>query len=243
MYQTKSRAELKSLARDLLRGNYSYVILSMLMISFLSSGLNAIASLLFYPSSIFGYAVYYTVIVLSGAVSGIFSAGIACLYLSISCGKKWNIMNIFYGFLYQPSKSFLLSLVFSILNLLCSIPVLFVNFSEEPQNVEQYMQQFSIYIAAYLLCSALYGLVTLIFSQSYFLLLDYPELSVKELLVHSIRLMKGNLLRLLLLQISFLPIQLLGITSCGIGYLWITPYMQMTYALFYLDLVKKKAAS
>lgn len=74
----------------------------------------------------------------------------------------------------------------------------------------------------------------------YFLLLDYPNLSVTEIWKRSAQLMKGNRLRYIGLQFSFFPWILLCLCSLGIGMLWITPYMTATISAFYLDLVQKQ---
>ena len=47
--------------------------------------------------------------------------------------------------------------------------------------------------------------------------------------------MEGNKLRLLYLRLSFLGFYLLAVLSCGIGLLWLMPYMQQTMVSFYLD--------
>ena len=52
--------------------------------------------------------------------------------------------------------------------------------------------------------------------------------------------MKGNRKRLFLLELSFLPLMLLCILSFGIGFLWLEPYMQMTYTHFFLDLMNPR---
>jgi hypothetical protein len=52
--------------------------------------------------------------------------------------------------------------------------------------------------------------------------------------------MKGNKGRFIYLLVSFIPLFLLGMLTCCVGFLWIIPYMQATLAQFYLDLVQNK---
>lgn len=243
MNHTKSRAELKSSARELLQGKYPSVILTVLMVSFLSSGIKSTSALLITPNNLWGYLLYYSVSILCWTFSGMFSVGIALYFLNICCHRKFSAADLFYGFTYQPKKTFLTALIFSFLNFLCSIPMFFVPLTASPENMELYLKENTIYFAALLGCNILYTLITLCFSQVYYLMLDFPELSVKELFLHSVDLMKKNLRRFLLLDISFIPLLLLGVGSCGIGFLWIFPYIQATYSLFYLDLMQQKATS
>lgn len=44
--------------------------------------------------------------------------------------------------------------------------------------------------------------------------------------------------RLFYLNVSFIPLFLLGILSFGLAFLWILPYMTATETEFFLDLIK-----
>ena len=66
-----------------------------------------------------------------------------------------------------------------------------------------------------------------------FILRDHPELSVSETLWTSRMMMKGHKWELFVLELSFIGWGLLCILTLCIGYLWLTPYMQMTITKFY----------
>ena len=80
------------------------------------------------------------------------------------------------------------------------------------------------------------------FTQVFFIMLDFPELSAKECLKRSRRLMKGHKWQYFLLMVSFLPWLMGGFLTCGIGLLYVYPYQKQTYAYFYLELVSLKSA-
>jgi uncharacterized membrane protein len=88
-----------------------------------------------------------------------------------------------------------------------------------------------------LVVMVVYVYVSLLVSQVYYLLLDFPNYSVKVLFSKSLQLMKGNMWRLFHLEFSFLPLILLSFLTCGIGLLWLMPYMHMASTSFYLDLM------
>ena len=71
-------------------------------------------------------------------------------------------------------------------------------------------------------------------------MLDFPQNSGKETLKLCWRLMRGNRKRLFLLELGFLPLLLLCLLSFGIGFLWLEPYMHMTYTCFFLDMMNPK---
>ena len=83
---------------------------------------------------------------------------------------------------------------------------------------------------------------TLLFSQIYYLMFDFPEYSESQLFKMSMQLIKGHKARLFYIELSFLPLMILCVMSCGIGFLWLLPYMEATYANFYLDLIRKQSA-
>lgn len=69
-----------------------------------------------------------------------------------------------------------------------------------------------------------------------FILRDHPELSATETLQMSRTMMEGHKGELLLLILSFFGWIILGIFTFFIGYLWLSPYMQMTTVKFYEQL-------
>lgn len=88
-------------------------------------------------------------------------------------------------------------------------------------------------------CAVIGMLLMLTYSQSYYLLLDFPDCSAREALRKSRDMMKGSKGRLFYIDLTFVPLMLLCVLTCGIGLLWLMPYMQATKANFYLDLVQK----
>ena len=59
------------------------------------------------------------------------------------------------------------------------------------------------------------------------------DIEAMQALKESVRIMRGKKGKLFYLQLSFIGIYLLGAIACGIGLLWVIPYMQVTMANFY----------
>jgi len=96
---------------------------------------------------------------------------------------------------------------------------------------------FFLYIILMLVSLILAARVAISYSQIYYIYLDDPYLSPKEVMLKSKLLMEGNYGRYLYLLFSFTGVMLLGILSFTIGFIWLTPYMSMTQAEFYRDLI------
>lgn len=85
-----------------------------------------------------------------------------------------------------------------------------------------------------------FGILTVVLGLAYsmvpYLLNDYPELNWREALRTSRQMMNGHKWELFLLDLSFLGWILLGLLTCGIGMLFVAPYMSAARAEFYEDL-------
>lgn len=69
-----------------------------------------------------------------------------------------------------------------------------------------------------------------------YILADNPEISSKDAFKLANQMMKGNKWRLFKLQFSFIGWLLLSILSCGIGVMFLIPYINAANAEFYQEL-------
>lgn len=70
---------------------------------------------------------------------------------------------------------------------------------------------------------------------------DNPEIGIMEIVKKSWNLTKGHKMDLFVLGLSFLGWEMLVPFTLGILTIWLTPYMLVTYLLYYEEM-KKKAA-
>ena len=78
------------------------------------------------------------------------------------------------------------------------------------------------------------------YAMTPYILKDNPEMKNNAAIEESMRMMDGHKLELFLLDLSFIGWAILSLLTCCIGFLWLTPYMNMARVNFYEDL--KKAA-
>ncbi len=83
-------------------------------------------------------------------------------------------------------------------------------------------------------------IATYSYAMTSFVLAENPEMSANEAIRESKRLMKGNKWRFFCLQLSFIGLMIVGALTLGIGYIWIVPYQQATFAAFYRDICPAK---
>ncbi len=243
----KSSSELKTRAKDLLDGRFGSAIL----IVFVGSILSTTLSMFFNSFLSFFQLGLRLAPVVSGVLSllvsaalslftNIFSAGYALFFLNTACGRSCDISCLFYGFRWQFQKCLTLSGVFSAASLIFMLPyqICYGMFAQTQSTGWLMAALLSASVA--LVASTMFSLF---FSQCYYLLLDFPDYTAKQLLMSSVQIMKGHKGRLFYLHVSFIPLILLALLTCGIGMLWLNPYMQMTYTCFFLDLMNPQKMS
>lgn len=71
------------------------------------------------------------------------------------------------------------------------------------------------------------------YSQTYYVLKDNPELGLNAAIERSMAMMEGHKMQYFLLMLSFIGWLLLVIFTLGIAALWVSPYMNATFAHYY----------
>jgi uncharacterized membrane protein len=139
-------------------------------------------------------------------IAGPIALGMAIFMLSIARGKKTKVSQVFSGF-----------------------------------------DRFGTALGTYLLAGAfiiLWSLLLIVpgiiaafsYSQIWFILADNPKIGPKEAIIRSKAMMMGNKWNLFYLGLRFLGWSLLCILTIGIGFLWLTPYMSVSFANFYEEI-------
>ena len=110
-----------------------------------------------------------------------------------------------------------------------------IGFNDWARNVGA-MLLMTLYILLWTLCLIVPGIIKGIsYSLTPFILRDNPELSAKEALGLSEKMMEGRKMDFFLLSLSFIGWHILATLSLCIGYLWLIPYMYTTTVAFYED--------
>lgn len=88
------------------------------------------------------------------------------------------------------------------------------------------------------ICFVIPGIIlTLSYSLVPIILIKKPELGIVETLKYSREKMQGHKLDAFVLGLSFIGWAILGALTFGILYIWLFPYMQLTFTKFYLNIL------
>lgn len=86
-------------------------------------------------------------------------------------------------------------------------------------------------------------IASLSYSMVFFVKLDNPDMGAMDVLRKSKQIMSGHKMDYFVLGLSFLGWAILGVFTLGILYLWLIPYMQVTYANFYNSIKDENKAA
>ncbi len=95
----------------------------------------------------------------------------------------------------------------------------------------------AVFICLWTLLLIVPGIIkTYAYAMTAYIAEDHPELGPKECIDQSQAMMQGHKMDLFILDLSYIGWILLGFLSLGIGFLWISPWMEMAHIRFYEEL-------
>lgn len=74
------------------------------------------------------------------------------------------------------------------------------------------------------------------YSMTAYIMVEHPQYGAYEAITRSKQLMRGNKWRLFCLHFSFIGWRFLSALTCGIGLLWLNPYIEAANAAFYQEI-------
>ncbi len=241
MAQKKSSsisAQVKSQARQALTGHYGTVIaanLLYLVLSFLIADL--------FANLAAGTGIVYVVLSflfngIASAVSGIFTLGLYFIYANLLFDQPASLQDLFHPFRENPQKAMSIAAIFYLADYVCLLPsTLYLGMIRTLTS-----HQLLIFLLLMILGSLVMLFFQLYFLFTYFLLLDYPSMTVRELFSRSRQLMRGRKRTLFYIEISFIPLYLVGLLTFGIGCLYVMAYQFETVTAFYRHCVCDSSA-
>jgi len=101
-----------------------------------------------------------------------------------------------------------------------------------------------IYVLLWSLLLIVPGIIAAIgYSQVFYILAEDNTIGITEALKKSKSMMDGYKMKYFFMMLVFFGWSLLCILTLGIGFLWLIPYMYVSYANFYDDIKNNKIAS
>lgn len=237
--QIRSISDLHASARGHLEGNYKKsagILLSYILfcgfISLVSPG-NA------YTKSLTANIIALILAVLLETIPFLLKAGLYNFYIKLCCNVENKTQDLFCGFTINGVRNWIYSAIILVIQSLIYLPATLYLTGLITNGVSDLKTGLILLFAG-----ALVNFVISIFiSQVFFLMFDFPDKTYLELIQLSIYLIKGHEIKYILIILSFLPLEIFGYLSLGIGLIWVIPYKISTLACFYLDLTKSNTGN
>ena len=241
----------KGIAREKLLGRYSTVIGAILIMQLIFMGISYITDMVVDNTTAPGMIIYTAILVIVGLISAVFTVGELTIYIKLSCDDKISVWDIFAGFTGHPDKAIMLQFNIAVRCLIFWLPFIITAAYMVSAGMISLFDGVDVLLAdngqignGYILMCGLFAAVgaigsiyiRILYSQVFFMLIDHPEYEAGEILFRSRKLITGHMWDYLYINISFIPIILLGILSLGVGLMYVQPYRGVTLAQFYLDL-------
>ena len=154
----------------------------------------------------YGKTYLFTIGSIALFIQGPISIGLATYSLSIANQEYYSYNQIFTGFKYFFKALFLFLL-------------------------------FNIFFIIGFICLFIPGIIiALMFSQIFYIMAEDPQIGMIDAFKKSASLMKNKKLQLFGLGMRYFGLFILGIFTLGIWWLWLTPQMYVSLAIFYKEL-------
>jgi uncharacterized membrane protein len=237
----RSPAMLRPMARGQLLGKYpiaAAVFLSVLMLTLMVRLFFAVIININNANEALGTIISTAVSFIVSLPLGVVNVGVLLMALKVCCNEPLQISDLLYGFKKQPEKILAIQAILSGANLLALIPGTILLNSRPASDEADFT---ALVVALFIAGMAGYCYVMLLLSQVFFLLIDFEDKSVRELLAMAPLVMEGHKKRLFALWLSFLPLVLLSFLTCFLGLIWVVPFIKVTLANFYMDLMQNRS--
>lgn len=203
-----SRMELKEEAKKSLKGKYGQYIILIIVTSLLTGGISSLITFIFKHFNLNPLAGGIIVSVVTLLITSFITLGANSFSLKIARNEEVKWTELF-----SKANMWFVVIVATLL--------------------------IQIFTSLWTILLIIPGLIAVFkYSMTYYVLVDEPEIGALGAISKSKELMNGHKLDLFILMLSFLGWILLGLLTFGLLYIWLVPYINVTYAKFY-DSIKK----
>lgn len=240
---------IKCIARGKLMGHYGLLICALIMANLITSILSSICTSVMSTATVGGTAAYYLAEFIITILAALLSVGISYMILGIVRGESIGSRDLFFAISNHPDRYILANILQTIIFIIPFLPGATVLYQTLMPDAAALLYGDSTESVSASALMVLLGIILLIAGFIVFIwlylryalltqvMLDNRDYGVIESFRASADLMKGNKGRLFYLGISFVGWIILGALSFGIGYLWISPYINASVTVFYLDVI------
>jgi uncharacterized membrane protein len=228
---------LTAMARGQLLGRYPFASAVFMLVLLMYMAVQLFTASFLAGGGLLGYITSLLSSFIISLLYGVVNVGVLLMSLKLCCKEPLLMNDLFYGFRHQPNKIVAVQAVFALAGLLTALPAsILLNTYNSTGEADYLPMAIILALAGF----AVYIYISLALSQVFFLLLDFADKGARELLSMAYLIMSGHKKRLFFLWLGFIPLLALSVLSCGLGFIWVIPFIKVTQANFYMDLMQNR---
>ena len=174
-------------------------------------------------------------LIVGAIVAGPLMVGSANYYLKLQNNEKPQISDLFYGFKNNFARNFGINLYYNLIVSCIAFGMVLLMLTTTYTII-----LIILTIVVFVMYVFIITIYTMRISILNFVLAENPQMRAFEARAHMLKLLRGYQLKSVWLSLSFIGWSFLANLTCGIGHLWLTPYIQSTCAAFYKELKRIK---
>ena len=228
-----STSELKRLSRSLLLGRYNSYTLPLILFFLADVASSFLPVTLFQGSSTSDVIFRFVFSFILSAFFGMLGIGVIRITRCVCKGEPSSVRDLGYAFKNSTDAFIKIQLLFAAIRSALSLLTIAISSIDSTYQLDT-LEYFAVLYAVTIVAYFLNMLITIRLVWSVYYILDDPQLGAPEALKMSLTVTKGRTLKLIWIKITFVGMYILGVASFMTGFLYVRPYMEMTYMLCYL---------
>lgn len=179
-------------------------------------------------------ALSYGVDLFLGALLSTISVGFSYVCLKAARNEEFKASDIFAVYNMNPDRIIIIFFVSYLAKAVLTLPVTMFSYafpSKEAFSIQMFIS-FVLEIVSY----AGQVVITVMLSQAFFIYIDDPYQNSFITMSKSVGIMKYNFGKYIYLVLSFIPWYFVILITFGVASIWVLPYINVTYALFYMNI-------
>lgn len=223
-------------ARGRLQGNYGQALLITISYFIFMLFLETVSELFNHDASILSFSIGILASLVISAICMKYKISMSSYFLDIALGKKPASGKVYNSFLKEGGGKSGLAVSLAVFQQICLLPAAFLAYTIDTTNTTMLIAL----LVALLAGLFIFLIIDIRLLPAYYLVSDIPNISSGKAMITGLWLSKKHFFKILLLKLYFVPLLLLGTLSCGIGLLYVYPYMLTSEASLYLELCNSK---
>ena len=222
---------LKADTREFLIGKYSSFFGILFLYFLFTLAAELIPMYFFNGTDLLNILFKYAVAFLLSLLLSMASVGFIKVSFDSLNGTKFSAGDLFFAFKYSADQFVIIQLILTVIRIICTTPLFILVFFADSE------MSMLMYYGLYIICAAVSIILTMAFSLAFiwadYFLIDDLTLTAKEALKKSLAFSKGRLFEMFKMKISFIGLYILSVCSIFTGFLYVKPYMEVTFVKYY----------